>query len=441
MVREILEKSYIPRFLFSSLLHTLSWAPVVLLIGPRQSGKTTLCRAIQAFADLPQRREYFSFDDQGVRDFAKDDPVGFVDQLPPYAILDEVQLVPEIYRQLKVEVDKHRVPGKFLLTGSARLSLIGELSDSLVGRMQMVELYPFSQSEIHQSLTTIQTQDRSSGSKNTTATSIVGQLFENRWNVGERVQRPRLARELARRIVEGGFPEPRRLPTLERQQWFQNYIRTIASRDVYELTAARHIDAMPRLADVAAAHTAQLFNLADMAVSFDLSRNTVKEYVSILQNLYILQYIPSWSNNQLKRAVKAPKLHFLDTGLACALLNIDEESLWRDRKRLGQMTETFVVQELTKLASWQNNKFSIYHYRDRDRHEVDIVIEKSGSGIVAIEVKTGATVKEADFRGIRKLSQESENFIAGVVLYDGEWTRTFGENLYALPISALWLDD
>lgn len=436
----MLDKRYVPRFLFASLLHTLSWAPVVLLTGPRQSGKTTLCKAIQASSGLPHKYVYISFDDQTNREFAHDDPVGFVEQLPSYVILDEVQLVPEIYRQLKVEVDAHRVPGRFLLTGSARLSLMRELSDSLAGRMQLVELFPFSQSEIHHDSTVIFEQDSFVERENLTAPSVITQLFENRLNIRESEHQPRLVRELARRIVEGGYPEPRLLPTHDRQKWYQNYVRTITFRDVYELTTARRLDVVPRLAGIAAAHSAQLFNLSDLAATLDLSRNTVSKYLSILQNLFMFQYVPSWSNNQLKRSVKAPKLHFLDTGFACALLNLDEDSLWRDRKRLRQLTETFVFQELSKLASWYDSELTIFHYRDRDRHEVDFVIEKSGSGIVAIEVKTRATVKEADFRGIRKLRQHSENFIAGVVLYDGEQARSFGENLFALPISSLWLD-
>lgn len=440
MVPELLHKQYVPRFLFSSLLHTLSWAPVVLLTGPRQSGKTTLCKAIQASNSLPQEYEYISFDDQTNREFAHDDPVGFVEQLPSYVILDEVQLVPEIYRQLKVEVDAHRVPGRFLLTGSARLSLMSELSDSLAGRMQLVELFPFSQSEIHHYSTAEYKTDLFDDGENLTVPSMITRLFENQLNIHESVRRPRLVRELSKRIVEGGYPEPRLLPTLDRQKWYQNYVRTITSRDVYELTAVRRLDVVPRLAGIAAAHTARLFNLTDLAATLDLSRNTLSGYVSILQNLFMLQYVPSWSNNQLKRSVKAPKLHFFDTGFACALLNLDEDGLWRDRKRLGQMTETFVFQELSKLASWYDSKLTIFHYRDRDRHEVDFVIAKSGSGIVAIEVKIRATVKEADFRGIRKLRHHSEDFIAGVVLYDGEQARSFDENLYALPISSLWLD-
>lgn len=439
MVPEMLDKQYVPRFLFSSLLHTLSWAPVVLLTGPRQSGKTTLCKAIQASSNLPHEYEYISFDDQTDRDFAHDDPVGFVEQLPSYVILDEVQLVPEIYRQLKVEVDAHRVPGRFLLTGSARLSLMSELSDSLAGRMQLVELFPFSQSEIHHYSTTVYKKDPNGDSANLSVPSMISQIFENQLNIRESKFQPRLVRELAKRIIEGGYPEPRLLPAPDRQNWYQNYVRTITSRDAYELTTARRLDIVPRLAGIAAAHSAQLFNLSDLAATLDLSRNTVLEYVSILQNLFMFEYVPSWSNNQLKRSVKAPKLHFLDTGFACALLNLDEDSLWRDRKQLGHMTETFVFQELSKLASWYDSKLTIFHYRDRDRHEVDFVIEKSGSGIVAIEVKTRATVNEADFRGIRKLQQHSKNFIAGVVLYDGERARSFGENLYALPISSLWL--
>ncbi|MCY3540579.1 MAG: ATP-binding protein [Gammaproteobacteria bacterium] len=440
MVTELLAKSYTPRFLLPSLLNTLSWAPVVLLTGPRQSGKTTLCKATQASKSLPHKYEYISFDDQANRDFAHDDPVGFVEQLPSYVILDEVQLVPEIYRQLKVAVDSHRVPGRFLLTGSARLSLMSELSDSLAGRMQLIELYPFSQSEIHQYLMLNYNQDTVGESEKLKVSSIFTQIFNNRLNISESKQQPRLVRELSRRIVEGGYPEPRQLSTLDRQKWYHNYLRTITFRDAYEMTSARRLEIVPRLAGIAAAHSAQLFNLADLAATLDLSRNTVSEYVSILLNLFLFQYVPSWSNNQLKRTVKAPKLHFLDTGFACALLNLDEDTLWQDRKRLGQMTETFVYQELLKLASWYDNKLTIFHYRDRDRHEVDFVIEQSGSGIVAIEVKTRATVKEADFRGIRKLQQCSENFIAGVVLYDGEWARSFGENLYALPIASLWID-
>ena len=282
------------------------------------------------------------------------------------------------------------------MRGTSALSL----AETLAGRVQLVELVPFAERAIHLHLTSNSVQSPTNISENSTGTSWFTQLFDIHLNICDGVQQPRLARELARRI-----------------------------------------DVMPRLAEIAAALTAQLFNLTNVATRLDLSRNTVNEYVSILQNLFMFQYTPAWSNNQLKRTVKSPKLHFQDTGFAWALLHFDEATLWQDRKRLGQMTETFVVYELRKLASWYGSRLSIFRYRDRYRRDVDIVVEKSRSGIVAIEVKTRAIVKRADFQGIRKLQQHSEKFIAGIVLYDGERVRTLGESLYAIPISCLWLND
>ncbi|MCY4142934.1 MAG: ATP-binding protein [Gammaproteobacteria bacterium] len=419
---------YFPRLVTPNLIRALTWSPVVLLSGPRQCGKTTLCKVLNRDSRLPFDYAYMSLDDVGLREFAVDDPVGFVDQLPPNVILDEVQLSPSIYRPIKMMVDERREPGRFLLAGSTQVALMGELAESLVGRMRMVQLYPLAQSEIGES-------ESSDGTPRTTP--FLSSVFDR--NISATLtQVPRLAHDLANRIVAGGYPEARQLSTSDRRNWHRDYIRTIAYRDIKELTSIRRIDILPNLATVAAAHTAQLLNLAEVARHLDLSRTTVHEYTAIMQNLLILQFVPPWSNNRLKRTVQSPKLHFVDTGLACGLLDLDEDSLWSDRKRLGLMAESFVLQELVRQASWFDGTLGFYHYRDRDRTEVDIVVEKSGLGIVAIEVKIGATVKDLDFRGIRKLQQNSQNFIAGIVLYDGEWTRQFGDNLWAIPIARIW---
>ena len=419
---------YFPRLVTPNLIRALTWSPVVLLSGPRQCGKTTLCKVLNRDSRLPFDYAYMSLDDVGLREFAVDDPVGFVDQLPPNVILDEVQLSPSIYRPIKMMVDERREPGRFLLAGSTQVALMGELAESLVGRMRMVQLYPLAQSEIGES-------ESSDGTPRTTP--FLSSVFDR--NISATLtQVPRLAHDLANRIVAGGYPEARQLSTSDRRNWHRDYIRTIAYRDIKELTSIRRIDILPNLATVAAAHTAQLLNLAEVARHLDLSRTTVHEYTAIMQNLLILQFVPPWSNNRLKRTVQSPKLHFVDTGLACGLLDLDEDSLWSDRKRLGLMAESFVLQELVRQASWFDGTLGFYHYRDRDRTEVDIVVEKSGLGIVAIEVKIGAPVKDLDFRGIRKLQQNSQNFIAGIVLYDGEWTRQFGDNLWAIPIARIW---
>lgn len=426
-----------------NLARKLDWSPVVLLSGPRQSGKTTLCKAIQQNHSFEGAHyEYLTFDDQSTWEYANDDPIGFVDQLPTYVILDEVQLAPGIFRALKTKVDENRSAGRFLLTGSAQLSLSTGLADALVGRMSLETLYPLAQIELnvpsasdeHSYVGLFDSEDHE---HNAQAPSFIQELLEGHVST-EFLQRPRLERDLARRVVEGGYPVARTLDPLARRNWQNDYIRTIAQRDIQQLSSVRRVDTIPELARVAASQTSQLFNLTTLGQPLEIAKNTIKDYVSILQSLYILQYVPPWSNNRLNRAVKSPKLHFVDTGLACALLNLDTESLWQDRVLFGRFVETFVLQEVVKQLSWYNGTTSVFHYRDRDRDEVDIVIEKSGRGIVAIEVKTRATVQKSDFRGLKKLKQASEKFIAGVVLYDGERTRSIEKDLYAVPISKLW---
>ena len=436
-------QSYYSRFVTPNLVRKLDWSPVVLLSGPRQSGKTTLCKAIQQDLSFGGTRyEYLTFDNQSTWEYATDDPIGFVDQLPTYVILDEVQLVPGIFRALKTKVDENRSAGRFLLTGSAQLSLSTGLADALVGRMSLETLYPLAQIELnvpsasgeHAYVGLFDSEDLE---RNAQAPLFIQDLLEGHVST-EFLPRPRLERDLAQRLVEGGYPVARTLDVRARRNWHHDYIRTIAQRDIQQLSSVRRIDIIPELARVAASQTSQLFNLSAMGQTLELSRNTINEYVSILQSLYILQYVPSWSNNRLSRTVKAPKLQFVDTGLACSLLNQDVESLWKDRVLFGRFVETFVLQEVVKQLSWYEGATSLFHYRDRDRNEVDIVIEKAGHGIVAIEVKTRATVRSSDFRVLRKLKQSSEKFIAGVVLYDGERTRSIDDDLYAVPLSKLW---
>ena len=292
---------YFPRLVTPNLIRALTWSPVVLLSGPRQCGKTTLCKVLNRDSRLPFDYAYMSLDDVGLREFAVDDPVGFVDQLPPNVILDEVQLSPSIYRPIKMMVDERREPGRFLLAGSTQVALMGELAESLVGRMRMVQLYPLAQSEIGES-------ESSDGTPRTTP--FLSSVFDR--NISATLtQVPRLAHDLANRIVAGGYPEARQLSTSDRRNWHRDYIRTIAFRDIKELTSIRRIDILPNLATVAAAHTAQLLNLAEVARHLDLSRTTVHEYTAIMQNLLILQFVPPWSNNRLKRTVQSPKLHFV----------------------------------------------------------------------------------------------------------------------------------
>ena len=190
---------------------------------------------------------------------------------------------------------------------------------------------------------------------------------------------------------------------------------------------------------LAAAQTARLFNLADFGSPFGLSRPTISDYVTLLERVFLIERLQPWHTNRLSRLVKTPKLHFVDTGLACAQLNLGAAELHGDRMRLGLLLETFVFQELRRQAACHEQPHAFYHFRDRDGVEVDAVVERGPRAVVGVEVKAGGTVRESDFRGLRKLRQAAgERFFAGVVMYDGEMCVSFGDSLYAVPVRQLW---
>jgi hypothetical protein len=249
-----------------------------------------------------------------------------------------------------------------------------------------------------------------------------------------------MGKALAERIVAGGFPEPLTRSTARRRAaWYRDYIETLVQRDVRGLARIGSLDALPRLLALAAGQTARLINISDLASPFQLSRPTIRDYVTLLARVFLLEELPPWHNNRLKRLIKTPKLHMGDTGVASTLLGLDAESLMKDRPALGQLLETFVFQELRRQASGHEEEIRYSHYRDKDGVEVDIVLERGAAEVAGVEVKASATVTAADFRGLRKLAEATgKRFVAGVVLYDGETSARFGDRLYAVPIRALW---
>jgi predicted AAA+ superfamily ATPase len=213
----------------------------------------------------------------------------------------------------------------------------------------------------------------------------------------------------------------------------------LVQRDIRELARIGSLDAIPRLLQVAAGQSARLLNMSDLASPFQLSRPTIRDYMTLLERIFLIEILPPWHSNRLSRLIKTPKLHLGDTGLASALLGIDSKALASDKLLLGQLLESFVFQELRRQASWHDEAINFCHYRDKDQFEVDIVLEFSGRKIAGVEVKASATVVDSDSRGLRKLKDASgKQFAAGVVLYDGESSVRFAEDLFAVPIKALW---
>ena len=408
---------FYPRHAESPLQDALRDSPVSLIHGPRQSGKTTLAHMV---CD-PLGFDYVSFDEDAVRNAAQSDPAGFIFNLSTPVILDEIQRVPDIFPALKLEVDRNRRPGRFVLTGSTNVMRAPGLLDSLAGRMEVIRLHPLAQSEIER-----------------ISPSFLDDLFagdfDGRW------MKPG-ADDIAQRIITGGFPPSLIRPTSRgRANWYLNYVDALVQRDLLDISRIRYPDALPRLLSATAAQTASLFNSTNLASPLSISRPTVDDYVRILEAGFLLDRLPPWSSNRLSRVVKTPKLHMTDTGLCCALLGIDSHhALSRDRTLFGHLLETFVYQELRRQSVVHDRRLSFYHHRDRKGNEVDIVIERGTLEIAGVEVKASKTVGASDFRGLRKLSEVAgDRFTCGVVLYDGDRILSFGERFYALPTRILW---
>ncbi len=405
-----------PRFTEARLVEALADSPVVLVHGPRQCGKTTLAR----MTGEPRGYAYFTFDDPVAVTAARSDPSGFVAGLPERVILDEVQRVPEIFPPVKIAVDRHRTPGRFLLTGSANVLLVPRLSESLAGRMEILRLHPLAQAEL-------------AGARPRFLETLHAVGFGTRTV-------ERLGPALAERLVAGGYPAAlARATPRRRATWYRNYLDVTVQRDVKDLARIQSLDALPRLLALAASQTAHLLNVSDLAAPFQVSRPTIREYVTLLARIFLLEELPPWHANRLTRLIRTPKLHVGDTGLCCSLLGLDAAGLARDQGAYGQLLETFVFQELRRQASWEEDDVRFHHFRDRDGFEVDIVLDRGARGLTGVEVKATASVSPGDFRGLRRLKEVAgKRFVAGAVLYDGETCAGFGEGLSAVPIRLLW---
>jgi len=246
--------------------------------------------------------------------------------------------------------------------------------------------------------------------------------------------------DLVTTVLAGGYPEVLlRSAWNRRRDWCLDYVRAIVERDVRDIAQIDKMQQLPRLLRVLAHHSGQLVNYSGLGAPLGLTHVTTQKYVGIFEQLYLTSLLPPWSSNELKRLIKTPKLHFLDSGLLAALRDLSPQRLSADRGPFGALLESFILSEVLKLSSWTGQRFSFSHYRDKEQNEVDIVIEDQERKTVGLEVKAGATVTAADFRGLRKLADASgKRFAAGLVLYDGDTVIPFGSNLFASPISSLW---
>lgn len=404
------------RHLEESIVAALADRPAVVLHGPRQAGKSTLAQRIAATRH-PAR--YLTLDDPAVLSAAGHDPTGFIAGLAGDVVIDEVQRAPDLFLAIKADIDRRRQPGRFLLTGSANVLFLPRLAQALAGRIEALALGPLSQGEIDG------VRER-----------FVDGLFAARL--------PKLAVDrgtpLDERILRGGYPElVTGISPDRRDAWFRSYVMTILQRDVRDLQAVEDLVAPQRLLALLGARTSGIANYSEISRSLGLPQTTLKRYLALLEATSLVRPLPPWFSNRGRRLVKAPKLFVVDSGLAAHLAGINTERLAAEPPLLGPLLETFVVTEAWKQVEVSRLRPALHHFRTHSGEEVDLVMEAPDGRVVGVEVKATATVRAKDLRGLRALAdQAGRHFHRGVILHRGEEVVPFGNELYSLPLSALW---
>lgn len=404
------------RYCEPKILAALNDTPVVIISGPRQSGKTTLAKQIQL-----ENSTYITLDDITQYDAAQRDPIGFIRNIDSKrVIIDEVQRVPELFLAIKQSVDENRIPGKYLLTGSSNALMLPKLSDSLAGRMEIINLLPLTTCEIEARKSTFLDKILSGEIPAATTTRIRDALIE--------------------KIVAGGFPEPfARKDQSRRVVWYQQYINSIIQKDLQDIAKIEHIEVMPKVVRLLATQVGQLTNYTEIANKIGITRQTITNYIKLLEQLYLFEALPAWHKNESKRLVKTPKMHIVDSGLLCALRRLSKEKISNNFHIFGSLLESYVVNEIKRISTWHDEPIEFSHYRDKDKVEVDLIIETYAGDVIAIEIKASATVTHSDFLGLRKLQNiAGKQFLMGIILYDGDHSTQHGENLYSVPLGCLW---
>lgn len=415
----MLNRDLLPRHAGALVDAALADTRVVLVSGARQAGKSTLVR-LAAGAREAERRDLDRAQDRAA---ALADPSGFVD-FEQLLVIDEIQRVPDLLLAIKVAVDEDPSPGQYLLTGSSQLFGMLGAPDALPGRMETIELWPLSQGEMD---------------------GCPDRFIDAAFDLGPDLHHEsHVSRaDYASRIVRGGLPEAVVRGTARRRQSFLDaYVQALIDRDVMVLSDIRHKGALRQLVRLLASRSATLIAAGSLERDLELRRPTIARYLQALEEIFLIKRVPGWSRNLGTRVTAAPKMFFVDSGIAANEVSADARSLLRPGAPFGSLMESFVLSELCRQLTWSEQAADLFHYRDQDKFEVDAVLENRAGQVVGIEVKAASTVRADDFRGLRRLADKlGDDFVAGFVLYTGASTLSFGPKLRAVPVSALWQVD
>ena len=369
-------------------------------------------------SEYPAR--YISLDDEAILNTALMDPRGFIADISGRAVIDEIQRAPRLLLAIKERLDRDQARGQFLLTGSANLRTLPTVADALPGRVEYVNLWPLSQGELRG-----------------VPEKFIDTLFQGLFPriVGAPVGR--LA--VASLLTKGGYPELVERSARGRSRFFLSYITSITGRDIGDIANPRNVENVEQLLHLIAARSGGLASFGGMASELGVDAHTVRSHTKILEDLFLVRRLKPWLANLGSRHVKTPKLYVVDCGLLAFLIRANERRIAQDGAVVGMMLESFVAMELLRQCDWADELVSLFHYRDKDQREVDVVMESDGGEVAGVEVKASATPSRQDFAGLRYLRDKlGSRFKAGVVLYTGSDTLPFGDRLAAVPLSGLW---
>ncbi len=395
------------------IVDALSDTPVVLIHGARQTGKSTLADSLA----IEEGRTRVTLDDSIALSLAKRDPAAFLNTYKPPVTIDEIQRAPELFLAIKRAVDKDRRPGSFVLTGSSNVLAMPRLADSLAGRMEVIDLMPLSQGEIEGS-----------------GDGFVDALFADDFSANCQGEHA-----IFSRIATGGYPEPVQRAPRRRGDWFESYIRTILERDVKDFANIEALSQMPYLLSLLASRAGSTLNVSSLAGETGIPYTSLRRYLSLLENLFLLKLVPAWSTEGGGNLAKTPKAYLLDTGLLCHLTQTSADALRSDPLRLKPALENFVAMELAKQCSFSENRPWLLHLRTVRHLQVDFVLESRAKEIVGIQVKPAETLHEDDGNGLRFLRDVAgKRFKRGIVLYFGKDIVPLDQDIFGVPVQALW---
>jgi predicted AAA+ superfamily ATPase len=389
----------------------------VCIVGPRQSGKSTLAQHIR---ETGFDAEKYTLDDFDTRAAAESDPTGFVARIGPRAIIDEVQRVPDLLLAVKMRLDIDNARGQFLLTVSANIQTLPTIRDALPGRVEYVRLWTLAQCEIER-----------------TRPTLLESLFDGTFPsiAGAPVGR----HEYAERVATGGYPDALGRTTRSRHAFFASYLDAVIGRDAPELRSTRSAADLEQVLRMLATRSSGLLNFSALATRLGINANTAKAYIELLEDLLLIRRHRAWHPNLGKREATTPKAYVTDSGLLAHLLRADEQRISHDDHIAGVAFETFAVMEILRQIDWLDDIVDMYHYRDKDKREVDVVLERADGTVVVIEIKSTASTRPNDLRGLRYLRDKlGDRFVAGIVLNAGQRTLPFGDRIAVVPLCALW---